>query len=836
MAFKIKIPWLRRLIPPPGRVMVWMLLLSSGIITLMAYPELVVTRQGYNAGDVAETDVKASRDFLVENSEATEAARRKAADAILTVYDHDDRLADRTKKRLRDAFAGAAKVMDDWEKQREAREKAERAAEAAAAASAAAAAAGSDAASAPEETAAAPEGPLASQVKPVSLSEAVRAFKKRFEELLDLEVSEGAYKILEKERFAPAIAESIGHVVSEILENGVVANKELLLEEMDRGILLRGIDSRSEHYVTNLRHYYGPDQAKAMVRIISDPLLVNSNYNTVNLIVDFGQRLVRPNITPNRLETANRRKSATEAVKPVYYKVKAGEMVIREGERITDLHLAKLSAMHRNASPEEALFRGLGTGLLVLFFLFTWHFVYFRQRRGASAFRLKDMGLLCLTLVAFLGLAKISVSLSQSMADGGGAISAAPSAVFYGTPLAAGAMTLCLFLGLESALAFSVVLTFAVTLLFENSFHAFSYFLVGNVVGAFWVRDCPERNVMIKAGFKVGLVNVGMLTAIFLQKGSAFSNSFFWDAAAAFLGAGVLSGVLTTGLVPLVEAALSYTTDIKLLELANLDRPVLRRLMIEAPGTYHHCVVVGSMVEAAAAEINANPLLAKVCGYYHDIGKLQKPLYFIENQMGGKNRHDKLAPSMSALILVAHVREGCDMARKYHLGRAIADAILQHHGTSLIKPFYEKARQLRGDENVKEDDFRYPGPRPQTKEAGLVMLADVVEAASRVLENPTPARIQGNVQRLIRNIFADGQLDECELTLKDLHEIAKSFNKILAGIHHHRVEYPDREPVKTNGKKATLVGVDQQPPEPVPDTEKEPPEDGDKPLRRLGIS
>jgi rRNA maturation RNase YbeY len=234
-----------------------------------------------------------------------------------------------------------------------------------------------------------------------------------------------------------------------------------------------------------------------------------------------------------------------------------------------------------------------------------------------------------------------------------------------------------------------------------------------------------------------------------------------------------------------------YTTDITLLELANLDRPILRRLMIEAPGTYHHSVIVGTLVEAAASEIGANPLLARVCGYYHDIGKVNKPLYFIENQKG-KNKHDKLAPSMSSLILIAHVKDGVEIARKNKLGSMIIDTIKQHHGTSLIKFFYEKAKQRKGEDSVNIDDFRYPGPKPQTREAGLVMLADAVEAASRTLENPTSSRIQGLVQNLINKIFSDGQLDACELTLKDLHNIAKSFNQILSGIYHHRIEYPDQ--------------------------------------------
>jgi putative nucleotidyltransferase with HDIG domain len=240
------------------------------------------------------------------------------------------------------------------------------------------------------------------------------------------------------------------------------------------------------------------------------------------------------------------------------------------------------------------------------------------------------------------------------------------------------------------------------------------------------------------------------------------------------------------------------------------------------------------MVEAAASEINANPLMAKVCGYYHDIGKIKKPPYFIENQSNGRNRHDKLAPSMSSLILIAHVKNGVEIARENRLAPIIIDSIRQHHGTSLISYFYEKARQLKGEDAVKIDNFRYPGPKPQTREAALVMLADVVEAASRTLENPTPARIQGLVQNLINKVFSDGQLDHCELTLKDLDNIAKSFNKILNGIHHHRIEYSESS-VVTRGKVKN-GGPDQQPAKQNQDNAKENGSKGPGRLKRLGVS
>ena len=241
----------------------------------------------------------------------------------------------------------------------------------------------------------------------------------------------------------------------------------------------------------------------------------------------------------------------------------------------------------------------------------------------------------------------------------------------------------------------------------------------------------------------------------------------------------------------LVESLFRYTSNIRLMEILNLDQPLLKELMLVAPGTYHHSLVVGQMVEAAASAIGANPLLAKAAAYYHDIGKLKKPLYFVENQYGGENKHEKLAPSMSSLILIAHVKDGVELARRHRLGEGICDIIQQHHGTCLISYFYNKAKNQAPDPNkVNIQDFRYPGPRPQTKEAALVLISDQLEAASKTLTDPTPARIQGMVQKIVNNIFTDGQLDDCELTLKELHLIAKHCTKILSGIFHQRISYP----------------------------------------------
>jgi putative nucleotidyltransferase with HDIG domain len=438
--------------------------------------------------------------------------------------------------------------------------------------------------------------------------------------------------------------------------------------------------------------------------------------------------------------------------------------------------------------------------------------------------------------LTFFFLAEISSKLSEVLAINA-TFPIEISAIWFGIPLASGAMIICLFMGLQIAAPLTVVMAISYAVVFDNSLIVFLYFLINGTMAAYWIRNCRERKVFIAAGAKLGILNILLVTAINFYLAELSGPKLLWDWAFAFLG-GIGAGIVTAGLAPLVEIAFGYTSDISLLELANLDRPILRKLMLEAPGTYHHSVIVGSLVEAAASEIGANHLLGKVCGYYHDIGKSKKPLYFIENQKSGKNRHDRLAPSMSSLILIAHVKDGVEIARENKLGQVIIDTIRQHHGTSLIKYFYEKAKQRRGEDAVNIDDFRYPGPKPQTREAGLVMLADVVEAASRTLDNPTPSRIQGLVQNLINNIFSDGQLEECELTLKDLHKIARSFNQILNGIHHHRIEYTEKRAAAVENGKGKLKNgsADRQPAKQSQSIPEEDTANGSGHLKRLGLS
>jgi hypothetical protein len=367
-------------------------------------------------------------------------------------------------------------------------------------------------------------------------------------------------------------------------------------------------------------------------------------------------------------------------------------------------------------------------------------------------------------------------------------------------------------------------------LILPKPFPMFLYLLSGSLMGVWGVRSYRLRRSLINAGLAICAINLVMVTAFKLLE-YPFTGQDMLLGEVFAVGGGLLTGILALGLIPIIETVFRYTSNTRILELLNLDQPLLKELMLVAPGTYHHSLVVGQMVEAAAEAIGANPLLAKAAAYYHDIGKVKKPAYFVENQFGGENKHEKLAPSMSSLILTAHVKDGVELARKQQLGEDICDIIQQHHGTCLISYFYTKAKnQASNPDKVNIDDYRYPGPRPQTKEAGLVLVADQVEAASKTLTDPTPARIQGMVQKIINNIFADGQLNECELTLKELNLIAKHCNKILSGIFHHRVTYPaPAEKTRVNGY------LDKQPPKKNGPKSGNGPKKSPEDLRRLGM-
>jgi hypothetical protein len=307
------------------------------------------------------------------------------------------------------------------------------------------------------------------------------------------------------------------------------------------------------------------------------------------------------------------------------------------------------------------------------------------------------------------------------------------------------------------------------------------------------MSEYKQRTALTRAGILVGGVNAMTVVALALLAQPIDSLSVLGFQVVCAIAGGLLVSIVGSIALPPLEHLFQSLTDIKLLELSNMNLPLLKDLAVSAPGTYHHSVVVGTLAEKAAEAIGVNPLFARVSAYYHDIGKLRQPQYFVENQKDGHNPHDSLSPNMSALILVSHVKDGVAYAQEHGLPQPLIDAIPQHHGTRLIRFFYEKAKQATQGEGreVDESDFRYPGPKPRSKETAILMLADGVEAISRTLSDTSPARLRAMIKRAIQEVVDDDQLAECALTLEDLSKISDAFLSVLAGMHHQRIEYPD---------------------------------------------
>jgi putative nucleotidyltransferase with HDIG domain len=319
--------------------------------------------------------------------------------------------------------------------------------------------------------------------------------------------------------------------------------------------------------------------------------------------------------------------------------------------------------------------------------------------------------------------------------------------------------------------------------------------LTTSIVACIEFHRVRSRSAYLRAALKISLAALpfALFSSVLYPPSGALDILVRF--AGCFVG-GAISGIVAVGVTPVVEYLCGYASDMRLIEMATLDHPLLKELSVQAPGTWNHSMVIGMMVESAADAIGANPVVCRVGAYFHDVGKTTKPLYFAENQTPGDNRHDKLNPSMSALIIRAHVKDGIELSRKHRLPQVIEDLIAQHHGTSKIEFFYDKARKEAEDagndpESVDKTLFSYPGPKPQTREAGLLMLADGIEAAARTIGDPSFDRIQGMVQKMINKVFSSGELNECELTLRDLHIIAKCFTRVLSGIYHQRVAYSE---------------------------------------------
>jgi len=507
--------------------------------------------------------------------------------------------------------------------------------------------------------------------------------------------------------------------------------------------------------------------------------------------------------------TALAQDAAANAVKPVFTESPIGQVIFRRGEQLKDsdlsLYKAEMDAFQRDTDKWRVWLRDgaiatIITGITLAMIAYT---ALFAQRLRRSSGRI--MGV-CVLLAGAMATAVIGTALKPELAS---TLTVLPTLLVV--------IVLCIAYDQRIALAFGVLHGLLVCLALSQSSGSYAVIMLGVCCAVFMLKDLRDRATVIRMSLLTGLA-VGAATALvgFIERPLNPTIAIWqvvWDAVIAG-GATVALGGSLLFFLPTIERVFDITTGMTLIELRDPKHPLLRDMQMRAPGTYNHSLAVANIAESAADAIGANGLLTYVGCLYHDIGKMNKPEYFVENQGGGPNKHDKLTPAMSLLVVVGHVKDGMEMARAFSIPRSIQHFIESHHGTTLVEFFYHRARkralEQANREGADEQDvhvpdeieYRYPGPKPQTREAAILMICDAVESAARALNDPTPARLEALVQTIVNKRLLDGQFEDCEITLRDLSRIAESVARTLAGVHHSRIDYP--EPAEVEPKTATV--------------------------------
>lgn len=496
----------------------------------------------------------------------------------------------------------------------------------------------------------------------------------------------------------------------------------------------------------------------------------------------IGRQLIQSNLVLDTEKVNQARQEAYDAVEPV--RIMQGEIIVRKGDVVRAEHIQLLTDVGLiKTGRDYGVLAGL---ILTVIGIMTFMGFFLHQEHGKVLQNGTQLGLIGSVLVAVVAMGKLFSMLNWSDAA-------------YLNPSALLGLLLTLLIDAQVASIATVVLAVILGLVFEMNWIVTVLALVGGLTAVLSVSKVSQRGDVMRAGFIVGGVNAFFLVAL----GLASQNLAL--ALRSYLGllSGVLASVIAIGVLPYLESLFKITSPIRLLELSNPNHPLLRRLMLEAPGTYHHSILVGNLAEAAAESIGADGLLARVGAHYHDIGKLRRPYFFVENQVGKDNPHDKMAPSLSTLIITSHVKDGLELASEFKMPPVVTQFIAQHHGTDLVRFFYHRACEASEDDTVEERDFRYLGPKPQGKEVAIVSLADATEAAVRSISKPNPGKIEGLVRKIIKDRLNSGELDESDLTFQDMDRIANAFTKVIMGMFHARVEYPEQiTKEEIEGKKA----------------------------------
>ncbi len=717
----------------------WAVLATIGC-SLMLMPRIGRNLPDWEPGDVATMDVVMPFDLTLPDEAATESVREQARAAVLPVYDMEPRL----KLELAEGIAQIFGVC----------------------------------------RAGIAEDGLMSET--------------------DLRLDEPMLRVVESSECDPALELALLGVVGQLCETKIVDDVRALERRGTNGVALRNLESGTERPVSLAEISGAIDYRTGLEGALRTRLLEHDAVarRWITPALEFLESNLGPNLVFSRAETDQRMRAAASEVSPVSQVLRRGQVLVRRGDTVTYSVARTLHLLNRQREDTTKYLTAVGITLLVVMIVIGWWRILGRFQ--SPAYGPRELSTVYLLMLLFVALNRMGVFVANAMAGAGTSGLADVDTYLWGLPYAAGPITVFVLLGMQPAVLFALFTSLTAAILLGGDFDVVVFALVAGLVGALALQRVSDRVRLSRVGAAVGVANVIVWGVLELYHGLPDNpTSMSLSAAAAFVG-GPLAIVVASSLLPVFEFLFGITTDMRLLELSNQNLPLLKQLSLEAPGTYQHSLAVGNLAEAGADAVGGNALLLRVCCYYHDVGKLLKPEYFVENQRGA-NPHDALSPSMSALVIQSHVKEGLEMASKAKLPLPIRQGIATHHGTKLIRYFFNKAQEMADPEmgEVRESDYRYPGPKPHSKELGILLLADAVEAAARTIETPTPGKIQGMINKIFSDALGDGQLDDCDLTISELDKVASAFLWVLTNMYHHRIDYPGFDFNRKRGKRDT---------------------------------
>ncbi|MFP4082675.1 MAG: HD family phosphohydrolase [Candidatus Aminicenantes bacterium] len=702
-------------------------------------------------GEIASSDVVAPVDLTIVDKETTEKRKREAAQAVSPVYDLDMSVFQNAEKNIRELFARGREQF---------------------------------------------EGSLTAKK--------IENFKKDISDSYNLKIPTQAVKNLARIKFSPVIEENLINLLGKTLEQGIILSKNLLIRgEEEKGMILSMAPAREKH--ARITEILDVEEAKQQLsREIEDLDLSPTEKSTLTALSHL---FISPNLTYNNVKTDSREREARDKVETVFYTIKKGKMIVRKGDEVDQEAIKQIQIINQNLRAKPSWVTSFsGTFLLFgLLFLTLWYYLKSLLKFKQAIKNFIMMGTVLLLSLLFY---KLSLFLAETFSESSSFFLLNNLEPYrYVFPFQFGVFLFSFLTGSTVALIYAVLNSLLVGYLFKANFYLMVFCLIGGFAAIYGTKyyGKQKRSSPFRAGiFVVAPINMFVVITIHLIKEKMGSLELLSSEIVMGIMGGLLSATLAFIFLPVFEHVFGFLTQSKLLELTNSDLPIFRKMAMEAPGSYHHSLMVASLSGKAAEEIKLNSMLVKAGSLYHDIGKLKRPEYFIENRTRNPDMHRDLKPSMSTLVIVNHVKEGLERAKKLKLPKKIKEIIAQHHGNSLVRYFYHKAREKYDPEmhKIGEESYRYPGPKPQSKEAALIMLADSVEAASRSLKTPTEANLKKVIIDIFNNYVQDGQLDECDFSFKELRTIASSFLSSLNSIYQKRLDYPGFEFEKKTNKKA----------------------------------